>query len=594
MKTCKQILALLLALAMLFAMAACGGTEASSAEAPASVAEAPEEASTPEAPPVEEPAPEEAPASVAEEAPVEEPAGGVTVSGATYTADAYELPLFEEEETFKAWLSFNSRDLSLFGNDGYSANTAVQAAEAATGVKLEYRMISSDANSEQFSLALAGGDLDEIVFGASDAYFGTMSGAIEEEVFVDIKPYMEENMPFYTAAYNALDDNSKRSIVTAEGQIPGIFTISDYETIARAGFMIRSDYLEAVGKEVPKTYDELYDVLTAFKSELGIVQPLMLPAEICANSNALCAAFDVLGTFSITGFSVSPWYQVDGEVKFGVVEEGYYDYLCMMRQYYEEGLIYKDFINVNTNPMGSSYIGAITSGDAGMFFGETELVTQYMDGQSFNPDFTIEPMSEILKEEGQTTHFIRKESKIKTDCVSITTDCHDIEKILTYMDYFYTLEGAKLINLGVEGDTFVEVDGKYEWTEEYLDFSVYTDKEKNCLFFLAAYPGMGLDVPVNYTYDVQYICEETWIANDDGAYVLPSVSLTAEESEEYARIYSDLSTYIAENLSKFVVGENDIADWDSFIANIYDLGMQDLIDIYQKALDRFNEIDVTW
>ena len=39
---------------------------------------------------------------------------------------------------------------------------------------------------------------------------------------------------------------------------------------------IRKDFLDTLGLDVPETYDELYDVLVAFRDELGLPAPMNL------------------------------------------------------------------------------------------------------------------------------------------------------------------------------------------------------------------------------------------------------------------------------------------------------------------------------
>ena len=39
----------------------------------------------------------------------------------------------------------------------------------------------------------------------------------------------------------------------------------------------------------------------------------------------------------------------------------------------------------------------------------------------------------------------------------------------------------------------------------------------------------------------------------------------------------------------FLTGQIDIdTEWDTFIKTLYDMGLQDVIDVYQAALDRYN------
>lgn len=193
---------------------------------------------------------------------------------------------------------------------------------------------------------MAGRDYDDILIDCSSFYTAGMDDAIEQDVIIDLRPLMEENMPFFTALLSEMSDDTKRSLITANGAIPGVAALSGYNSAAGAGLMVRTDYLEKVGMEIPTTYDELNEVVTAFKSELGLAQPIMLAADIVYTNNTLCAGYDVFGCFATSGFMASPWYQVDGVAKFGIVEDGYREYLEMIRQWYEEGLVYSDFIDI--------------------------------------------------------------------------------------------------------------------------------------------------------------------------------------------------------------------------------------------------------
>lgn len=54
---------------------------------------------------------------------------------------------------------------------------------------------------------------------------------------------------------------------------------------------------------------------------------------------------------------------------------------------------------------------------------------------------------------------------------------------------------------------------------------------------------------------------------------------------------SDVDTYMDENIIRFIIGEldpNDDAAWDNYISDMERLGVRDMIEVYQAALDRFN------
>lgn len=76
--------------------------------------------------------------------------------------------------------------------------------------------------------------------------------------------------------------------------------------------------------------------------------------------------------------------------------------------------------------------------------------------------------------------------------------------------------------------------------------------------------------------------------NDSDCYLNGALlSFTTEESEIVNSNLADMSTYIAENLVKFLVGEKSMDEWDPFIADLNKLGLQTIIDTYQSAYDRY-------
>ena len=55
----------------------------------------------------------------------------------------------------------------------------------------------------------------------------------------------------------------------------------------------------------------------------------------------------------------------------------------------------------------------------------------------------------------------------------------------------------------------------------------------------------------------------------------------------YNRIFSDIDTYMDETVSKFVVGDLSLDQFDSFVQQLKDMGLEDCIAIEQAAYDRY-------
>ncbi len=589
----KKLLAVLLAMVMVIALfGACGGETTSSGTESAS---AQPEASEPAAPAEESEAPAQEPVSA------EEPASTLDSSveetetsaeGTLITTDyTYDLPLFDEDYSFSMWVSF-SDNMSTFMPNQFADNLAYKKAAELTGVDVDLVCVSTNSNSEQFSLRVASNDLPNVITNVSMLWTQSFDTAIEDDVFIDLTDMVENNMPAYKECYDQLPEDTKRELHTDSGYMPKLISINNYPAGATEGAFIRTDYLEKVGLDIPTTYEELDEVLHAFQSELGLEEPLMATSGIVHTSNALCSGFGVSGSFSTFPMVSEPYYVVDGQVKFGTIEPGFKEYMEMFSTYYAEGIIHPDFMSKNQNPM--EFGGTISSGTTGVFFGETNMVPNYVsDGQSTDPNFAIAPLPPITKEPGETTHFGTVKSPIsgRLAGISVTTTDTDYEKLATYLDFFFTEEGALLSAMGVEGNE----DGSYVYDENgKLQYSDYwntielTEMEKPTLFIYSVMPMLCPETPSSYTMDLQFECAPTWDQNADSDYQMPTaISMTAEESEEYYSMYSDIQTLIAENLTKFAVGERSMDEWDSFVQEIIDLGIEDCIAIKQAAVDRF-------
>lgn len=55
----------------------------------------------------------------------------------------------------------------------------------------------------------------------------------------------------------------------------------------------------------------------------------------------------------------------------------------------------------------------------------------------------------------------------------------------------------------------------------------------------------------------------------------------------YNRIFSNIDTYMDETVSKFVVGDLSLNQFDSFVQQLKDMGIEDCIAIEQAAYDRY-------
>ena len=589
----KKIFALLLCLTMVLSMmAGCGSTEsaAPSTEAPASeAASSAEEAPAEEAAPVEEaPAEEAAPAeedASAEAAPAEE--APVVEEKGEYVMPAAELPL-ADGATLTYFCELPGY-MSMFNVNSYDDTDTFKYVEEITGVDVEFIIVNNESYAQNFQLMVASGDITDMVAGASNQYASTAQ-MIEDGVAIDLMEY-QDLLPNF---WSALDyyDAYQTIAITQDGTMPEVICIADDYKV-QSGMQIRQDWLDQLGMEIPGTPDELHDVLALFVSEFGADHALLLTGSTQLTGTGIVGGFGTVGYDPDTSNNM---YVVDGEVRNGFLDEAYKDYMSMMADWFAEGIIASDFATESNDPFTSNADAYISGGNAGVWSSMSDNMDSNMNtGRSLNPDYNISPMAQPMLNKGETFHFgdSRVGASAMGKSIAISDCCEDVELACKWIDFFFTDEGIKLANYGLEGVSWnYNADGEPE-----LDFAALTDGFPMISFGMTYYTLacvatlQDFDRQFGAYSEANLAAMELWTETSDDLYTLPSqVELTYEQNEEYAGIWSDLSTYANTEIFKFVMGEyNFEEDWDSFISTLKEMGLERCVELYQDAYDSYCE-----
>ena len=91
----------------------------------------------------------------------------------------------------------------------------------------------------------------------------------------------------------------------------------------------------------------------------------------------------------------------------------------------------------------------------------------------------------------------------------------------------------------------------------------------------------------NYPLDVQKKSLDVWATPDGKVKNLPSLALSAEETQEYSDIMTDIKTYADEFKLKFIMGTEPLENFPQFVENIQKMNIDRAIEIQQAAYDRF-------
>lgn len=494
-------------------------------------------------------------------------------SSAEQEAEGISLPLTEEPITLTVFAAMDS-NLTGIIND-YNENGFFEELEKRTGVHLDFIIPAAGNEKEAYNLMIASGELADIITHNGYSYPEGLDAAVDDGYYLDLTPYLDTCLPDYNRVRTS-DPVMEKSTTTDKGRVVGLHILYTEKQGPWMGMQIRKDWLDELGLEVPETYDELEEVLKAFKEKKNAYAPISIGKKgTMETSHALSAGYGVLESYQ----------QVDGSVIYGPMEDGWREYLTMLNRWYEEGLIDPDFM---TNGGWQVDTGMVLNGETGVWNAMYTMISQYEAGG----DIEVVPMTSPVKEKGDKLH-IRREDGYVGNAVTISADCKYPEIAMKLWNYLYSEEGSLLANYGVEGDTFNYVDGKPQVSDKITHNDQYSMSQAQALYLMPPSRFGGLydwtrelaSVPAK---DVKAF--DIWSVADD-SYIIPSrISYTSEEASEFAKIDAEVSTYMEENSVKFITGVLDIdKEWDNYVQSLKELGVEKAIAIKQAALDRFNE-----
>ena len=79
-----------------------------------------------------------------------------------------------------------------------------------------------------------------------------------------------------------------------------------------------------------------------------------------------------------------------------------------------------------------------------------------------------------------------------------------------------------------------------------------------------------------------------WMDNTEGGvHRLPKLLLSEEDHDRYAELWTPISTYINEESLKMLTGETPVSNLDAFVDELYNLGLQEVLDIQQQYYDEY-------
>lgn len=458
-----------------------------------------------------------------------------------------------------------------------------KAWQEATGVELE---VVSYPDVQAMTLMLSSGELPDIVWGYdfASAYPGGVETAIADGIIEPIGNYIEY-MPDIDAIISE-NDLFRKTLSTNDGVLWGLGNVKDDDYLcASSGLIIRADWLEDLGLDMPETPDDLYNVLKAFKEEKGAEVPFSL-IKTFLTSHCLYQGFITPGF----GLVKSGWYMDDGEAHYGSAEKEYKDVLVWLNKLYTEGLLDTNFQTVDTATANANFL----SGKSGLTYGAIGSgMGTYLSTETEDPDFAVAGVGPLVQKEGDTPLCTAYSPRVNTSGAVITGACENPEAAAMFLNYAYTEEGRLLFNFGVEGESYTMVNGVPTYTEEITNNPNMTKVQALSNYTVVLQTGAYLQMK---EYMVQYngLPEQqaalaSWSNSLAIEHYMPNLIMSEEDGAEFSKIMGDIDTYRSEMTIKYITGLESLDTFETvYLPMLEKMGMDRAIELEQAALDAFN------
>ena len=587
----KKLLALLLTAALaLTILSGCGSkTESASGSSAASPApdSAPAAVSTPETTPQEEEA-SAAEASIPEEE--EEVVEGPVAGDKDFDWSVFE-PLSEESVTLTMFYT-QPPPLAAIMDSPTDMSLLYQKFEEITNVHIDFQMVNMMDASTTFTLMIASGDYCDITNDALN-YYDTADQAYEDGIAVDLMEY-PDSVPNFMALMEKYPQ-IRTDLETLEGHILNMPRIDmPIGQAAENGLLIRKDWLDELGLDIPNSYDEMHDVLAAFKSSYNVTDPYIMPYQVLSPWGLMSAGYGIPAVADANNFYVD--LKTD-KVALSTISDAYYDYLCMFRDWYQEGLINPNFVSQASNIPDESII---STEQTGIWFSDLSYIKTYQELlASINPNSELALMGDPGIDDQRSGYMEKQFTSAGRGGFSVSEQCDDVALALSWCDMWYNPDLTQFINYGYEGETF-----EYDENGKPVLGGIIVNNDLG-LPSLKMANGVYLCTSGGFIYDLhKYDLEFTdlqleaytkWIITaDDPSTVVTAdfpggAKLTADEADAVTTAMGDITTHVGEMALKFVTGAVELTpeSYAAYVTDIEGMRLQEALDAMQSAYDRY-------
>jgi putative aldouronate transport system substrate-binding protein len=448
--------------------------------------------------------------------------------------------------------------------------------EEQTNIHVEFEIIDS-SNPEKINLMFASRDFPDLIFnGPND------SQVMQASTGGDIIPLDEliaKYAPNWTKGMNQ-NPYIKKIATMSDGKIYGLpfVKISEVETGIRDQIVINTAWLSELGLKKPKTTEEFYQVLKAFKDNAGkgTIPKNVIPWYFRFNE-FVGGQLDIFGSFGVYAQNNDFLDVRGGKVSYEAMNPAIKEPIKYLQRLYKEGLIPTEVFTDDNN----TYLAKTRSNPpvAGVYGGFYNTIPQL-----------YEPMAPLKSQVVEKPLFRRQLPVVTRNKFMITKSNKHPEASMRWIDALADADWSVQGQHGMFGKYLEkQPDGKIKQTDVPAD-KIFLEAPSNAMALLGTediYNGMiYAGIPKGRADAIKEYYKDYTVPVDR---IYPPVIFTPQQLEKLKSLETDIKGFVSQSMARWITEGGVDAGWDAYIQKLKEMKVDELIQIRQEALDAFNK-----
>ncbi len=338
------------------------------------------------------------------------------------------------------------------------------------------------------------------------------------------------------------------------------------------GWLYRKDIFEKHNLKTPETLDELYEVCLKLKELYPDSYPFLMRSGM-DNINTI-------GSQWAPYFQIEAYYNHDeGKWHYGAREDAMLDIVTFFRKMLDAKLIPAHYLSISTKEWEE-----MVSTNRAFIFPDYQVRIDFFNpvARQINPEFTLSACIPPKATNGTGAHLTNRTNDDPTGMIIMNTgDQKRIDNAFKYVDWFYSPEGIDIVSWGKEGETYEVVDGKKKFL---LPSESDTPLTKFGFQTSGTYTVISVDAVEAIASEEQNATTEMLLEYTQRlGNPVSSMAFTSEQDTKKTDLETSIRTFVRENITKFLLGQKDISEWDAFQKELAEFDIDGLLAIYDEA-----------